>query len=84
MQIGVFSKRRCPNEAVSVCSNCGRPFCRQHVTVGLNGLVCKACNRETDETGGPYMVYMPGGTDFDDSDSTAFERRRDDPYADLS
>jgi hypothetical protein len=39
--------------------------------------------RETDETGSTYTAYSVA-TDFDDSDSEAFERRSDDPYADLS
>jgi len=84
MQIGIFSKRRCPNEAISVCSNCGRSFCREHIDVTPNGLICKACMRQTDETGSTYIAYGSGTTDFDDSDSEAFERRSDDPYADLS
>ena len=54
MIIGFLVPHRCDNPGLARCTNCGRAYCDEHVTLTPQGLRCLACQQ-----GLPNPVALP-------------------------
>ena len=85
MIIGFLVPHRCEHPALGHCSQCGRSYCEEHVSVTAGGLVCLACAQ-----GLAQPVAQPlTAQSFSPADLATFDRlsrweENDDAFADLS
>lgn len=68
MIIGFLIPHRCDNIALGRCSQCGKSFCDEHLSVTEHGMMCVACEQGFEQ---PYAMD-PSASHYDSSDIMLF------------